>query len=49
MMISAPLPPVRELPTADEPGWQSSSAIYVSMFAIAGALVMFLLVWTALR
>jgi serine/threonine-protein kinase len=49
-VISTPLPPVQgSPPSPEEPGWRSSSAIYVSMFAIAGALVMFLLAWTALR
>jgi serine/threonine-protein kinase len=48
-LISTPAPAVRQPPTAEEPAWRGSSAIYVSMFAIAGALVMFLLVWTALR
>jgi serine/threonine-protein kinase len=49
-VISTPLPPVQRPPSSpQEPGWRSSSAIYVSMFAIAGALVMFLLAWTALR
>ncbi len=47
-VISTPLP-ARELPPPQETGWRSSNAIYVSMFAIAGALVVFLLAWTALR
>lgn len=49
-VVTTPLPPVQEEPAFLETSSpRSSSVVYLSLFAIAGAFVLFLVVWAALR
>ena len=48
-VISTPLPPAQSAPSSDAPNPRSSNATFMSLFAITGALVVFLVVWATLR
>ncbi len=48
-VISTPLPAVREAPTTDGTSVRSSGTVLLSLCAVAGALVVLLVAWAALR